>query len=631
MKFGNIKTKNSRIPLLRKSGIVILNNDREIINFEWQIGTSTFSGTTTEFTFNENGEYQITLTATDNDGATSSTSTIIKVEPFSFAIITDLHIGRGYPDYDGPGFEDGYNGEDYYLTERLKNVVKWINENKDNIDCDGTKCPIQFLAVLGDIADTAEKSEFCKAKEILDKLEIPYIPLFGNHDVWPWTEEKEADSPKGEEFFEKIFWSTSSIPCKNATSSKNFEALIKEFNFQRDEANPKYKSFVFSYGGMNFIGLDFNSRSHVLSPGWKTGVKPDAELWQPTINWLKDCIKEHKICLKGNEGNKNIIFSHIPFVEDRTMAFSPGYFSPYGYMPGEFDEIKKIIEENKDKILANFGGHIHGAYPFLLPHLAEYFMDANKEYDLINGTHILTTEALMVSSNEKDEYLKEHDKGIIKIVKILGRNEVDFKTNEGKYSPNAKEGKEFIALNPYISFEYKIFPEQIYPCIFLKAHTFTKRENNLIWEIDRQTIGSGMVATHCGLNPGVYTIKLRAIDKETGEEEFITRKVEIKEGIIPKIIKIAEELKEKVELISTELGEKLTEFGRTMRDTVLIKVKHSPSAPVGVINVHFERATEDIDLTKMKADVDLKGKKSLLYMPEWPNIVEREKILFIPK
>jgi parallel beta-helix repeat protein len=34
--------------------------DGEIVNFEWQIASTTFYGTTTEFTFNENGEYQIT-------------------------------------------------------------------------------------------------------------------------------------------------------------------------------------------------------------------------------------------------------------------------------------------------------------------------------------------------------------------------------------------------------------------------------------------------------------------------------------------------------------------------------------------------------------------------------------------
>jgi hypothetical protein len=34
MKFENIKTKNSRIPVLRKNGMMVSNNNEEIFNFE---------------------------------------------------------------------------------------------------------------------------------------------------------------------------------------------------------------------------------------------------------------------------------------------------------------------------------------------------------------------------------------------------------------------------------------------------------------------------------------------------------------------------------------------------------------------------------------------------------------------
>ena len=137
---------------------------------------------------------------------------------------------------------------------------------------------------------------------------------------------------------------------------------------------------------------------------------------------------------------------------------------------------------------------------------------------------------------------------------------------------------------------------------------------------------------HCYDKPGVYEVKLSAIDNKTLVEEYITRKIEIKkEGIIPKIIEISEKMKDKVELISSELREKVTQFGRTMQDWIIVKVQHSPSTPVGIINVHFEKATEDIDLTQIKVDTDLKKKKSLLYMPEWPKVVGKEKILFVPK
>jgi hypothetical protein len=569
---------------------------------------------------------------------------------FSFAIITDFHLGRGYPDYDSEGFEDEKEVKDYYLTERLKKVIDWINENKEKIDCKERKCPIQFVIVLGDIADSAEISEFQKAKEILDKLGdpnedkdlsdgIPYLPIFGNHDVWPYTESKEATFPLGEEYFEKIFWHP---------SSTNYQLIKKYFkdSFKRQEDLPEYQSkpyfhnFAFSFGGINFIGLDFNSREHVLSPGWKTGIKPEAENYKETLDWLKDCLRDHKECQREGKENPTIIFSHHPFIKDSLKAFSPGkWICIHGgcfYQSGEFNEIEEIIKDSPTKILANFAGHVHGFYPIEimgieLPHPG-HFMDANEEkYPSISTTPVITTEALMVGSNEKDEYLKKHNKGLIRIVKVLSENEIDYKTIEGRYNPETGEGKEFIALNPYMSFDYKSFSGE--PCMIFKGHAFTKREHSLFWKVNDSEIGSGKKVEYCFPEaPKDYQVELKAVDKENPDIiERIIQKIKIKLGIIPKLLKIKEKMKEKIELISTTLGENLTKIGRTIKDTVLVKVKHSDPLAVGILNVHFEQATKDIDLTNLIADFDIEKKKSILYMPEWPAEIENSKILFVPK
>jgi hypothetical protein len=233
----------------------------------------------------------------------------------------------------------------------------------------------------------------------------------------------------------------------------------------------------------------------------------------------------------------------------------------------------------------------------------------------------------MVGGNEKNL----ENKGLVRIVKIEEKENINFSDIEFKEP----------ALNPYITFEYKIRADLIYPCVVFVPQVFTKREiDYYLWDF-----GDGKTATtsplilggkieHCYSpfkTPYTYNVILTAIDKETNKSEFITKKVEIKKGIVPKIIKIPEILKEKTEFILQELEEKATEFGRTMKDSVLIKVKHSPSTPVGIINVHFEKATEDIDLTQIKLDTELEKKKSLLYMQEWPRVIESEKILFVPR
>jgi parallel beta-helix repeat protein len=607
--------------------------DGEIINFEWQIGTSTFIGTTTEFTFNENGEYQITLIATDNDGATSSASTTIKVEPFSFAIITDLHIGRGYPDYDGPGFDDGYNGEEYYLTQRLRNVVNWIIQNKDNVQCENTTCSIKFLVVLGDIADSGEKSEFLKAKEILDELNnhgISYVPVFGNHDVWPKTDLGErANSPLGVNYFEEVFFN------ENATNTR----LLKEkLNLTKEDF--QYKNYLFKFGGINFIVLDFVTRKDVGK----------ATFHEQTMDWLKEKLNE----FQGKE--PIILFSHHPLTEERSRKFQEIEIIPFpgtNFSKEDIQYLSKIFEDYESlsegkQILGAFGGHVHGYYPqeifvFKIPEL-NWFFDANWEYPSLSTTPVLTTEALMVGSNREDEYLRKVNKGIIRIVRILDNQTINFVEIEGKYDPDSGTGEDFIALNPYISRGYTIPLPNTSSCFFFKAHAFTKRDVSFIWDFgDNTTSSQAWVPLKCYENPGIYNVKLTLKDNKTGKEEFITRIISAKkEGFVSKTLKLADSTLEKVKIISREFSEDLKEIMKRVgnialdfQDQILFQFETTHSekvfVPVANITVYFEKAKGDIDLSNLKIDSDPHRGKTLFYSSKWPEEIEKEKILFVPK
>lgn len=83
-----------------------------------------------------------------------------------------------------------------------------------------------------------------------------------------------------------------------------------------------------------------------------------------------------------------------------------------------------------------------------------------------------------------------------------------------------------------------------------------------------------------------------------------------------------------------ELIKKVGNVALDFTDEILLKLKITHSEPievlVGIITTHFEKATQDIDLTNLKIDSDPKTKKSLFYMPEWPKEIENPKILFIP-
>ena len=81
---------------------------------------------------------------------------IYAAEPFRFALITDTHITNGTTS-----------------VEDLENSIHQINHT-ENID---------FVLVTGDITESGDRASLEKAKSILDKLNVKYYAIPGNHET----------------------------------------------------------------------------------------------------------------------------------------------------------------------------------------------------------------------------------------------------------------------------------------------------------------------------------------------------------------------------------------------------------------------------------------------------------------
>lgn len=83
----------------------------------------------------------------------------LSAQDYTFAWLSDIHIGAPTAEQD------------------LMNCVMDINKRRN----------ISFVVATGDIGEKGRDAELTKAKEILDKLNVPYYIIPGNHDT-KWSE-----------------------------------------------------------------------------------------------------------------------------------------------------------------------------------------------------------------------------------------------------------------------------------------------------------------------------------------------------------------------------------------------------------------------------------------------------------
>lgn len=289
---------------------------------------------------------------------------------YSFLQITDIHVGEGEGDYGSPGFMNDTAPTDIggWSAERLLKSVLWINDHHIEKN-------IKFVIVSGDITDSGERSEFDKAKSILDRLEIPYVPLLGNHDAWPYVRyQEEAWSANGDSVMNVVFEDTFDT-LSNFFSNYN-DTARKQATYNPESRKSHYfNNFWYEYDGDYYVFLDFNPRVHVFVQ--EPGISAAAHLMDfdgGTFPWLINTL-----ATLPSRGRDVFITSHHPVSKDFFTIVN-------GFDPIENDKLSRGVFPYRNRIVLWMSGHIHRYEDYIFSTYDGYNIckvvetDANKEW-----------------------------------------------------------------------------------------------------------------------------------------------------------------------------------------------------------------------------------------------------------
>lgn len=231
--------------------------------------------------------------------------TIVFADAIKFAQVTDAHFVKN----------------DEFRTRVLKETINSINNEKG----------LSFVIFTGDNIDSPRAEYLQEFMRIINKLNVPYYIVIGNHDVFK----------------------------NNGLSKTRYLELVRETNLLYRYKKPNY---VFKKNGFVFIVVD---GAKEVIPGANGYYKQD------TLKWLDKQLKKYK-------RDKIVIFQHFPLISNKTVQSHEVY---------QKEKYFEIIDKH-DNIVSIIAGHLHtnseimrnGVYHIVTPTL----LNEKPAYKIIN-------------------------------------------------------------------------------------------------------------------------------------------------------------------------------------------------------------------------------------------------------
>ena len=220
---------------------------------------------------------------------------------FSIAVLADPHISG--------------NAEH---SARLQEAIAWINEHRENRQ-------IELVPVLGDVGWGVGLSE---SKELLEQLEVPYIPIIGDNEIQYGDEENFTTV-----YNDQFQWLSENTEAWTFGGGAvwNPEEVKESF----------FTNMAFTHKGIRLIALDWASRLPSSEGIWtEFGYLHEFE------GGTKEFLESELPILTESKQSSTLFLTHIPM--------TIGSFNS-----AQMDSITTTVAAYSDRIYANFAGHMH--------------------------------------------------------------------------------------------------------------------------------------------------------------------------------------------------------------------------------------------------------------------------------
>jgi hypothetical protein len=291
----------------------------------------------------------------------------------------EVPVYTGAPDFIiGPA-----DGEPCYSFAIIADPQNSIQKLGDAVTEITTNYPdVEFVVVLGDViqgeaATPVEyEAQFKDAKAELGKLvDIPYIPIIGNHDVWCNLTGGNVVFPGGytippydlgtdgrypEQIFEENFYDVYD-ELETELSGWDKQDGMPLSNPYGYPAPTYLQNFAFDYGPYHFICLDFCSRRDFAGIAYLNGLPIFGyadlnDFGGGTFKWLE----EHLASLTPPQKRNIVLFTHHPPVYKLGISYMTlDGDNTFAFTKSEYDQLTGLFNTYSCNIVHWFSGHYH--------------------------------------------------------------------------------------------------------------------------------------------------------------------------------------------------------------------------------------------------------------------------------